>query len=105
VPDNDGNFYGTTFQGGYDAGVIFKLSFASTASPKVESVTKTGGQISLTSSAVPFRTYQLEATTNLNQPIWTALGPAVTATGAVFSVTDTLPQGREKFYRVKLELP
>ncbi|MGA2247258.1 MAG: choice-of-anchor tandem repeat GloVer-containing protein [Verrucomicrobiota bacterium] len=105
VRNNDGNFYGTTFQGGYDAGVIFKLSFASTASPTIENVTKAGGQISLTSSAIPGRSYQLQSTTNLSSPTWTALGTNVTATGAIFSVTNPLPQGSQEFYRFKLELP
>jgi uncharacterized repeat protein (TIGR03803 family) len=105
VPDNDGNFYGTTFQGGYDSGVIFQLSFGSTASPKIENVTTTGGQINLTSSSVPFRSYQLQSTTNLDPPIWTALGSPVTATSAVLRVTDTLPQDSQKFYRFELELP
>lgn len=105
VRNNDGNFYGTTYQGGYDAGVIFQLSFTSTARPAIENVTRTGGQINLTSSAIPGRSYQLQSTTNLNQSIWTDLGTDTTATNMVFSVTDTLPQSGEKFYRFKLELP
>jgi hypothetical protein len=68
-------------------------------------VTTTGGQINLTSSSVPFRSYQLQSTTNLDPPIWTALGSPVTATSAVLRVTDTLPQDSQKFYRLELELP
>jgi hypothetical protein len=105
VRDSDGSFYGTTFQGGYDAGIIFKLCFGSTARPAIENVTETGGQTTLTGSAVPGRSYQLQSTADLNPPIWTALGTDLTATGTVFSVTDTLPQSAQKFYRFKLELP
>jgi serine protease len=103
VRNIDGNFYGTTFQGGYDAGVIFELSFASTVRPEFESVAKAGGQINLSSSAIPGRSYQVQSATNLSQPNWSDLG-AVTATNIVFRFTDSSLVG-QKFYRSILELP
>lgn len=105
VRNSDGNIYGTTFQGAYDGGVIFALNFASTARPAFESIAKSGGQINLTSSAIPGRAYQVQSATNLTQPDWTALGSAVTATNDALDITDPLPESPQKFYRAILELP
>jgi serine protease len=105
VRGDDGNFYGTTFQGGYDCGVIFRLSFTSTPRPSFQSVTRGNGQINLTCSAVSGRSYQVQTTTNLSQPDWTPLGAALTATNTDFSVIDALPQTGQKFYRLSLDLP
>jgi uncharacterized repeat protein (TIGR03803 family) len=102
---DDGNFYSTTFNGGYGGGAISQLSFASTAPPVFENATKGNGQIKLTWSAVPGRSYQTQTTTNLTQRNWTALGAATPATNAAFTVTDALPSTGQKFYRLRLTLP
>jgi serine protease len=101
----DGNFYGTTFQGGYGDGVIFQMSFDSTPQPAFQGATKGGGQIDLTCSAVPGRSYQVQSTTNLSQHTWADLGSPLTATNTVFSITDILPQTGQKFYRLSLAVP
>jgi uncharacterized repeat protein (TIGR03803 family) len=105
VRGNDGNFYGTTFGGGYGDGVIFQLSFGSTPSPGFQSVTRSSGQIVLTWSAIPGRSYQVQTTTNLSQGNWTALGVPLTATSTILSTTNVLPQTGQKFYRLDLALP
>jgi uncharacterized repeat protein (TIGR03803 family) len=106
VRNIDGNLWGATFNGGsYGSGNIFELSFISTPRPAFLSVTKGAGQIDLTCSAVPGRSYQALSTTNLSQSDWTDLGALIKATNTSFSVTDTLPQTGEKFYSVKLDLP
>jgi uncharacterized repeat protein (TIGR03803 family) len=105
VRGDDGNFYGTTFSGGYDCGVIFQLSFASTPPPAFETASKGNGQIDLTWSAVPGRSYQVQSTTNLSQKNWTAQGAPMTATNNVFSATDVLSRTGQKFYRLSLALP
>jgi len=105
VRGDDGNFYSTTFNGGYGNGVISQLSFASTAAPIFETATKVNGQIKLTWSAVPGRSYQVQTTTNLSQGNWAALGADLTATNNILSVTEPLSQTGQKFYRLSLNLP
>jgi serine protease len=105
VRGDDGNFYGTTFSGDYASGNIFELSFASTPPPVFESAKKGTGQIDLTWKAVAGRAYQVQATTNLSQDNWTALGALVTATNNIFSITDALPQTGQKFYRLSVVYP
>jgi uncharacterized repeat protein (TIGR03803 family) len=106
VRNIDGNLCGATFNGGsYGSGNIFELSFDSTPRPAFQRVARGNGQIDLTFSAVPGRSYQVQSSTNLSQPNWAALGPALAATNIMFSVTDALPQTGQKFYRVSLALP
>jgi uncharacterized repeat protein (TIGR03803 family) len=105
VRGGDGNFYGTTFGGGYGDGVIFQLSFAATAQPTFQSVTRSAGQINLAWNAAPGRAYQLQSTTNLSQPNWTSLGAPLTATNIVVTASDVLPQTGRKFYRLNLIFP
>ena len=105
VRGDDGNFYSTTFGGGYSSGVISQLSFASTLPPAIETVTKGNGQIDLTWSAVAGRSYQVQTTTNLSLGNWAPLGAALTATNNILTVTDSLSQTGQKFYRLSLDLP
>jgi serine protease len=105
VRGDDGNFYGTTFQGGYGDGVIFRLSFASTPQPSFQSLTGGGGRVSLTWGAVPGRSYQLQFTTNLSQPNWVPLGAPITATNILMRASDALPQTGQMFYRLVVPLP
>lgn len=105
VRGDDGNFYGTTFEGGYGYGVIFQLSFASTPSPAFEKLKASSGQILLTANAVAGRSYQLQSTTNLSLGSWISSGGLLTATNSSLSVTDVLSQIGQKFFRLCLIHP
>ncbi len=105
VRNTDGTLYGTTFNGGaYDSGNIYQLSFVS-APPHILNVGKTGGQVTLTASGLAGRVYQSLSTTNLISPVWVPVGNAVTASNAIFTTTDNLPAGRQKFYKLQLKTP
>lgn len=105
IRDNDGNFYGTTFNGGYGAGVIYELTFSQTPRPVIQTANRAGGQLDLACMGVAGRAYQAQYTTNLAHAVWTPLGAPVTATNASFSVTDPAPPPGERFYRLKFDQP
>jgi len=100
---NDGDFYGTTTQGGgsKDDGVVFKLNAYSTA-PILASVTRSAGTIAFTWLGLPGQSYQAQYATNLNQTTWSNLGSAVTATNGIGSQTDSAAGSTRRFYRVYL---
>jgi uncharacterized repeat protein (TIGR03803 family) len=103
VQDKDGNFYGTTEAGGAsDHGVVFRLSLGSVPAPVFQSVTKVGGTIVLTWSAVAGQTYQLQFKTNLNQTSWDDLGSPTIATNSTVTAYDSPGPDPHRFYRVKL---
>jgi uncharacterized repeat protein (TIGR03803 family) len=105
VRGDDGDLYGTTWDGGYGCGVMFRLSFASTPRPSVQCAPQDNDQIALAWSAVVGRSYQVQSTTDLSQGIWTPAGAPITATNLVLRATDVLPGTGQKFYRLALFLP
>jgi uncharacterized repeat protein (TIGR03803 family) len=103
VQGTDGNFYGTTSSGGaYGNGAIFRLSLVSPPRPVFQSVTKAGGTIALTWSALAGQTYQLQFKTNLNQMSWNNLGSIITATNSTATALDSIGPDPQRFYRVKI---
>jgi uncharacterized repeat protein (TIGR03803 family) len=103
VQGTDGNFYGTTSSGGaYGNGAIFRLSLVSPPRPVFQSVTKAGGTIALTWSALAGQTYQLQFKTNLNQMSWNNLGSVITATNSTATALDSIGPDPQRFYRVKI---
>jgi uncharacterized repeat protein (TIGR03803 family) len=103
VQGTDGNFYGTTSSGGaYGNGAIFRLSLVSPPAPVFQSVTKAGGTITLTWSALAGQTYQLQFKTNLYQMSWNNLGSAITATNSTATASDSLGPDPQRFYRVEI---
>jgi uncharacterized repeat protein (TIGR03803 family) len=103
VQGTDGNFYGTTSSGGaYGNGAIFRLSLVSPPRPVFQSVTKAGGTITLTWSALAGQTYQLQFKTNLNQMSWNNLGSIITATNSTATALDSIGPDPQRFYRVKI---
>jgi hypothetical protein len=62
------------------------------------------GLVSLTWSAVPGLTYEIQSTTNLSQPNWTVLSSNLTATNSTIAISLSAGSGRQHFYRV-LVLP
>lgn len=69
--------------------------------PQITNIQRTGNTVTLTWSSVAGRTYRVDYKTDFNAPSWTALGSAVTATGASTTAIDPNAIG-QRFYRVVL---
>jgi uncharacterized repeat protein (TIGR03803 family) len=101
VQGTDGNFYGTTYDGGtYNDGTVFRLSLP--LPPVFSSVANTAGTVTLVWSAVAGQSYQLEYTTNLAQASWNNLGGAMVATNGMM-MTNSVGTDPQRFYRVVLQ--
>jgi uncharacterized repeat protein (TIGR03803 family) len=102
VEGSDGNFYGTTANGGLHAGygdgngTVFRLTIV----PVFQTVTLTNSTLSLTWSTEAGGTYQLQYNSDLNSSNWINLGSPFTATGATLSTTDSLTNAPQRFYRL-----
>ena len=70
-------------------------------SPPRVSLSKVGGQVTLTFGAENGQQYQVEFTDTLGDE-WQSLGDAVTATGASITVNDTVGAQPQRFYRIRL---
>ena len=68
--------------------------------PRIGVVTVSGGSVTLTWPAIPKGIYQPQFKDDLAQAAWTNFGPEVTAAGEVLTLTDTVPPGGQRFYRV-----
>ena len=94
----DGSFYGAG-GGGPGQGVIYRLSVPSAAAPRLRSPAISGSSLSLSWSAIPGRSYQVQYKTNLDSSDWTNLGTNIAATNSISlgadSISDTL-----RLYRV-----
>ena len=109
VQGADGNFYGTTYDGGayrnqwgYTLGTIFRLTVSGADSPKIVATSRSGSTITLTWLALQSRSYQLQFTTHLTQPNWTNSGSPITATDKSATAKDTAASDSQRFYRVVL---
>jgi len=109
VQRSDGNFYGTTYDGGayrnqwgYTLGTIFRLTVSGADSPKIVATSRSGSTITLTWLALQSRSYQLQFTTHLTQPNWNSLGNPITATNPTATASDSIGSDRQRFYRVAL---
>lgn len=103
----DGDFYGTTYNGGTNNnianngdGAVFRLSIP--MPPMFKKITQTNGFCSLIWSAVAGQVYQLQFATNLNSPDWIDLGDTNMAVSGVMSATDNTGSAPQRFYRVVL---
>jgi uncharacterized repeat protein (TIGR03803 family) len=100
VQGSDGNLYGTTYYGGQGgAGTVFKLTVVR-AAPVFQAVTVTHRTLSLTWSTEAGGTYQLQWNSDLSSSTWTNLGGVITAAGATLSVTDSVTNAPQRFYRL-----
>src|SRR5208283_4265746 len=71
--------------------------------PVLQSVTLTGGIITLTWSAMANRSYQVQSASNLNHPNWANVGAALTAPGALGTASEPIGStAAQQFYRVIL---
>ncbi|MGH7951701.1 MAG: choice-of-anchor tandem repeat GloVer-containing protein [Limisphaerales bacterium] len=101
----DGNFYGTTANGGTNGyGTIFRFSVAAPSPPKFLKIESMDGAVTLTWSATVGQDYQMLYKTNLTQAAWNNLNTTVTATNATMTTFDAAGSGPQRFYRI-LALP
>ncbi len=101
VQGSDGNFYGTTYDGGANnKGTVFRLSLP--LPPVFKSVANNAGTVTLVWSAVAGQSYQLQYTTNLAPAAWNNLGGALTATNGLM-MTNSIGTDPQRFYRVVLQ--
>lgn len=98
----DGNFYGTTINGGtYNKGTVFRLSLP--LAPVIKSIAKAGSTVTLVWNSSASQTYQLVFTTNLAQGTWTNIGNAVVATNGMMTGSDPAATDPNRFYRVMVQ--
>lgn len=99
VQDTNGAFYGVTLSGGlYGRGTIFRVSVP--LPPNFQSVTRTGGGITMEWSAVLGEAYQLQSTASLNSTNWMDIGQIVYATNGSATASETVQPDPARFYRV-----
>ncbi len=102
VQGRDGNFYGTTVNGGvYAKGTVFRLSLP--LAPAFQSIAKSAGMVTLVWNSVASQTYQLEYATNLALGGWNNVGSAVAATNGIMAGSDPAATDPQRFYRVMVQ--
>ena len=92
-----------------ESGWSWQLNYGTTAATLtvagqlvIEKVVHSGGSVTFTLSTTPGEVYQIQSTTNLNQPVWTALGGSITASNATLSISEPIGADSQQFYRVVL---
>jgi uncharacterized repeat protein (TIGR03803 family) len=104
IQGTDGQLYGTTTTNSPSGnGTVFQLDLGLPAFPPVfRTVSPAGSTLTLTWSAVPGKTYQLQYSTNLLAPGWSNLNSAITATNATVTTFDPVGPAPRRFYRVQM---
>jgi hypothetical protein len=96
---SDGNFYGSTFEGGPGGGgTIFRI----VETPVIDLITSLNGIVTVRWSSFSQGSYRVEFKTSVNAPSWTALFPDVVATTTRTSITNAVGGATQRFYRVRL---
>lgn len=102
IQASDGNFYGVTMEGGpYAVGTVFRFSVIPDP-PVLRRVAPRGNNLTLSWDATSGAKYQVQYATDLNSPNWIDLGPAISATNSVGSISDAIGSSAQRFYRVVL---
>jgi hypothetical protein len=70
--------------------------------PIIESIVLVDGGITIRWGAVAGRSYRVQYTSKLDEPLWTELGSDVTANGSTATQADVTTAGAERYYRVIL---
>ncbi|MGA2177039.1 MAG: choice-of-anchor tandem repeat GloVer-containing protein [Verrucomicrobiota bacterium] len=70
--------------------------------PVFQSAAQAGGALTLTWSASPGQSYQVQSTTNLASPNWISVGGALTATNSSMSASYGIGSNSQQFYRILL---
>ncbi len=96
---NDGNLYGTTFEGGLGGGgTIFRM----VEQPLVGAVLPSSGTVVVTWTSFTNGNYRLEHTLALDNPSWTALVPDIIASNSKTSITNSVDGVAIRYYRIRL---
>ena len=67
--------------------------------PVIQAVDQSDGSLTLTWSATPGQTYQVQFNADLSQTNWTALGDAILATNSTVTASDAMTNS-QMFYRI-----
>jgi hypothetical protein len=70
--------------------------------PVFQSITQSFGSVTFTWSALPGRVYQVQFTSDLNQPAWSNLGGPITAANWTLTASDAIAPDPQRFYRLLL---
>jgi hypothetical protein len=92
-----GTLYATNYSFNFVNGTLTVV-----AQPKLSTVALGGNQLVFSWPTITNQTYLIEATTNLNNPVWTPVGGAVAGTGNPVSVTNILGALPQEFFRLSI---
>jgi hypothetical protein len=82
---------------------VFVAASNAPAPPRLVSLTPApAGQLTLTWSSIPGRSYQVQHKSDFSEPTWNNLGDAFVATRSVSSASDAITARQQRFYRVVL---
>jgi hypothetical protein len=70
--------------------------------PVIESIVASDGSITIRWATVAGKSYRVQYSSNLEEPIWNDLGSDVTASGSTATQADVTTAGTERYYRVVL---
>jgi uncharacterized repeat protein (TIGR03803 family) len=117
VEGSDGDYYGTTYQGGSNQiGIVYKLSAApSMLNPNQPGIsdngisggnssTNTTNNVVLAFAAVAGETYHLQSTASLYPPVWSNVpgGNVTNAIGGPLLITNLITNTAQQFYRLQI---
>ncbi|HXC36478.1 MAG TPA: YDG domain-containing protein [Candidatus Acidoferrales bacterium] len=91
-----GTLYATNYTFNFVNGTLTVI-----AQPELTAVILNGSQLVSTWPTITGQTYQLQATTNLNAPVWTESGVTIAGTGNPVTVTNTIGASPQ-FFRVSI---
>jgi hypothetical protein len=77
-------------------------TFTVIALPDIQSVRQSGSSFIFTWNATTNRMYQIQSTTNLTQPNWTAVGGTLTASNSTMTISEPIGASVQRFYRIVL---
>ena len=78
--------------------VVVTVTKTDVPAPTFQSITRSGNTLTLTWLALGGRSYQLQFTTDLSQPNWTASGSPILASQTTASAFDVMGLDRQRFY-------
>jgi subtilase family serine protease len=78
------------------------VSVETAPAPVLQSVTLTGGVLTLTWSAVANLSYQVQSASDLGNPLWTNVAAALIAPGGLVTASEPIGAAAQQFYRVIL---
>ena len=80
----------------------FTVTVLAISPPIIESIVASGGDVTISWSAVSGRNYRVQFKSDLTEPTWTNLAGDITSTGSTAAKTDATISGNRRYYRVVL---